>query len=185
MGRLGFVDGNVFHPPSGYSEALLAIQLSLSPPPPPPCLRFRPVPRPQGPGAILLPQVPPHPCDLRSPPPPALGTARGACWYNFPSLCWQKSEVAVCEFLKMEGGRDQTARAPSTLCLRRGRLAGRGAGAGLLSSPDNAAHSLPLGGSQRHPPASRRKGRTQPIRKEAIGGQCPCWCPTGQQIEAH
>lgn len=76
-------------------------------------------------------------------------------------------------------------RAPHNSVSAPGRLAGRGAGAGLLSSPDNAAHSLPLGDSQRHPPASRRKGRTQPIRKEAIGGQCPCRCPTGQQIEAH
>lgn len=169
MGRLGFVDGNVFHPPSGYSEALLAIQLSLSPPPPPPRLRFRPVPRPQGPGAILLPQVPPHPCDLRGPPPPALGTARGACWYNFPSLCWQKSEVAVCEFLKMEGGRDQTARAPQLCVCAVGAWRGGEQGQ-AFSRPQTMRPILSLWVTLRgiHPPPEGRGQLSRSERKPSV-----------------
>lgn len=137
MGRLGFVDGNVFHPPSGYSEALLAIQLSLSPPPPPPCLRFRPVPWPQGPGAILLPQVPPHPCDLRSPPrlPSALlvehvGTisprfvGKNQRWLFVNFLRWREEEtrrraplqLCVCAVGAWRGGEQgQASSRPQTM----------------------------------------------------------------------
>lgn len=85
MRRLGYVDGSVFYPPLGYSEALLAFQLS-------PCLHFRHIPQPQAlcacPGTILVAKAPvtdqvPAICTA---PASTLGTAYGVCGHNFPSL---------------------------------------------------------------------------------------------------
>ena len=110
-------------------------------------------------------QVAPRRC---VPLPHTRSIARGACRYNFPSLSWQKSKVAGCEFLKTEGGGDLRVSRPLTVCLCHD-----------CSPYGSLSESW---GQTRHPLIHRQWGPLSPSGG-TFGGMCPAVHPLPERKE--